>query len=220
MLKSIVLANAVKVIGVGMMMLSVVACVSKQQIRDGASSTMSTIKTGFNASVSGVKSLTSGKLGSTRKANREKAYEIASKYPDSEAPHTILTKPVAEGTLTSGFGFRLNPAGIPIPKGHKGVDYFAPLGTAIYAAESGVITSKYVSKSFGRYVKIEHSNGFSTAYAHMSSFADGMAEGKTVKKGQKIGAVGSSGRSTGPHLHFELHYNGKAIDPFFAKPLS
>lgn len=196
------------------------SCVKKGDIKDGASSTFAVVKKGVGKGVAGVKSLTSGKLGSTRKTNRTKAYEIASRFPQSQFPNTILSKPVASGTLTSGFGFRLSPAGIPVPKGHKGVDYSAPVGTEIYAAGSGVIVKKYTSSSFGKTIKIEHENGFTTLYAHMHSFADGITEGMSVGKGTKIGEVGSTGRSTGPHLHFELHYNGKAIDPFFAQPLS
>lgn len=196
------------------------SCVKRGDIKNSASTAFSTIKTGIGKGVDGVKSLTSGKLGATRQSNRTKAMEIASRFPASEVPHTLLTKPVADGVLTSGFGFRLNPAGVPIPKGHKGVDYAAPEGTAIFAAGDGVIVKKYVSLSFGNYIKIKHENGFTTAYAHMSRFADGVSDGMTVSKGQKIGEVGSTGKSTGPHLHYELHYNGKALDPFFAKPLS
>lgn len=199
--------------------LLVSSCVKKGDIKNGASTAFSAIKTGFGKGVDGVKSLTSGKLGATRKTNRTKALEIASKFPESQFPHTMLTKPVAEGTLTSAFGYRLNPAGIPIPKGHKGVDFASPEGTTIYAAGNGVIVKKYVSSSFGKFVKIKHENGFTTAYAHMSRFADGISDGTKVSKGQKIGEMGSTGRSTGSHLHFELHYNGKAIDPFFAQPL-
>lgn len=219
MLKNVFSAKTAKLVVI-MATLSISSCVDRQQIKDGASATFSTVKKGVGAGVSGVKSLAGGNIGATRKANREKALAIAAKYPESEVPHTLMTKPVGEGTLTSGFGFRLNPAGIPIPKGHKGVDYSAPEGTTIYAAEAGVIVKIYVSKSFGKYIKIDHANGFSTAYAHMHSFADGMSENAVVSRGQKIGEVGSTGKSTGPHLHFELHHNGTAIDPFFAKPLS
>ena len=201
-------------------------CVNRQQIkettsqlRESTSAAFSAVKKGVGSGVNRVKALTSGKLGAKRKTNREKALSIAERYPKSGVPHTIMTKPVAEGSLTSGFGYRLNPAGLPIPKGHKGVDYYAPVGTPIFAAESGKIVRRYVSTSFGKYIKIEHANGFSTAYAHMDSFAEGTAEGVFVSKGQTIGTVGSTGRSTGPHLHFELLYNNQQIDPFFSKPL-
>lgn len=193
------------------------SCVKGAVIKDGASTALSAVKSGVGKGVGGVKSLTSGKVGVSKGKHRATAREIASKFPESQVPHTLLTKPVAEGRHTSGFGFRLNPAGIPVPKGHKGVDYAAPEGTPIYAAGDGVIVRKYVSSSFGKYIKIKHENGFTTAYAHMASFVDGVSDGSAVSKGQKIGEVGSTGRSTGPHLHFELHYNGKAIDPFFAE---
>lgn len=212
--------RAVKILTVIVALSSVNACVSRQQIKEGAAKTASFVKGGVVIGVDKVKALTSGKLGTTRKKNREKALGIAALFPESEVPHTILVKPIEEGSLTSGFGYRLNPAGLPIPKGHKGVDYYAPVGTAIYAAESGVIVRKYLSTSLGNYIKIEHANGFATAYAHMHSFVEGMAEGVTVRKGQRIGTVGSTGRSTGPHLHFELLYYDEQIDPFFAKPLS
>lgn len=221
-------ANIILFIVLGLIVSS---CVTKQEIKQGASTTFGVVKGGASTafdSVKGgvgtgvgkVKSMTSGKLGVKRQTNRAEALAIAAKFPKTEMPHTMLTKPVAEGRLTSGFGFRLNPAGIPIPKGHKGVDYAAAEGTAIYAAESGVVVRKYVSTSYGNYIKIEHENGFSTAYAHMNEFANGIEEGDKVKKGQRIGGIGTTGRSTGPHLHFELHYRGKAMDPFFAKPLT
>lgn len=199
---------------------SISACASQPELKKGATTAFTTVKDGVGRGVGGVKSMFKGKGGGSRKNNRQKAADIAARYPKTEAPHTIMVKPVAQGRLTSGFGFRLNPAGIPIPKGHKGVDYVAPKGTAIYAADDGVVVRKYVSKSYGKYIKIQHENGFSTAYAHMSEFVNGVEDGGSVKRGQKIGEVGSTGRSTGNHLHFELMHNGKAIDPFFARPLN
>lgn len=195
------------------------SCVKTSDVKSGAATTFSTIKTGIGKGVKGVKSLTSGKIGATRQTNRATALEIASRFPSSQFPNNMLSKPVAEGRLTSGFGFRLNPAGIPVPKGHKGVDFAAPEGTAIYAAGDGEVVRKYLSSSFGNYIKIKHENGFTTAYAHMSRFTDGISEGTAVSKGQKIGEMGSTGKSTGSHLHFELHYNGRPMDPFFAQPL-
>ena len=200
--------------------LLVSSCVSRQEIQQGATKTFASVKKGVGSGVTSIKSMSNGKVGGKRQAKRDEALAIAAKFPKTEMPHTMLTKPVAEGRLTSGFGFRLNPAGIPIPKGHKGVDYAATEGTAIFAAESGVVVRKYVSKSYGNYIKIEHANGFTTAYAHMNEFANGIEEGDKVVKGQRIGGIGSTGKSTGPHLHFELHYRGRAMDPFFAKPLT
>jgi murein DD-endopeptidase MepM/ murein hydrolase activator NlpD len=126
-----------------------------------------------------------------------------------------MKKPVATGSLTSGHGYRLSPTGVPLPRNHKGVDYAAPPGTPIYAAGDGTIVKQYESKSYGYYIRIEHDNGFFTAYAHMQAFADGLGIGKMVKKGQIIGSVGSTGRSSGPHLHYELIHNGQFLDPLF-----
>ena len=93
----------------------------------------------------------------------------------------------------------------------RGCGYY----TAIFAAGDGVIEKLYVSSSFGKYIKIAHKNGFSTAYAHMDTFGEGLATGSRVTKGQVIGTVGNTGRSSAPHLHFELHYGNRTIDPLF-----
>jgi len=127
--------------------------------------------------------------------------------------HNLMTKPVAEGRLTSGHGYRLNPFGKRKRRPHNGVDYAAPIGTSVFAAGDGVITKFYKSKSYGNYVRIEHSNGFSTAYAHLESFSKAVKSGHKVERGQVIGYVGNTGRSTGPHLHFELIHKGQFIDP-------
>ncbi len=137
-------------------------------------------------------------------------------FKSTEAPHTLMTKPVATGTLTSGYGFRLSPTGIRLPKKHKGIDYKAPVGTPIYAAGDGVVIAKRVSTSYGNYVKISHDNGFSSAYAHLDGFAPSLERGTEVKRGQVIGYVGNTGRSTAAHLHYELLYRGKRVDPLFA----
>ncbi|RUM94467.1 MAG: hypothetical protein DSZ28_03045 [Thiothrix sp.] len=140
---------------------------------------------------------------------------FATKFKSNEVPNTLMKKPLAEGSLTSKFGVRFNPTGIPFPKKHKGIDYRAEEGTPIYASGDGVIEKKYVSKSYGNYIKIKHANGFSSAYAHMQHFASGISIGSPVKRGQEIGAVGTTGRSTGAHLHYELHYHGEPVNPLF-----
>ena len=146
----------------------------------------------------------------------DKSTEVAfRKYPLGQVPHTLIKKPVAEGRLTSGHGYRLSPTGVPTPKKHKGVDYAAPAGTPVYAAGDGVIEKIYVSDSYGNYIRIMHDNDFYTAYAHLQAFADGLEVGIPVSKGQIIGNVGSTGRSSGPHLHFELVHAGKFIDPLY-----
>lgn len=143
------------------------------------------------------------------------AQKIAAQFPANQMPHTMMQKPVAEGRLSSGFGYRINPKGVRLPKRHKGVDYAAPTGTPIYAAASGVVGRLYVSTSYGNYIRIDHENDFSTAYAHMNAFADGLEEGSKVSRGDIIGQVGNTGKSSGAHLHFELKYKGVFIDPLF-----
>ena len=131
---------------------------------------------------------------------------IASRFERTEVPHTLIAKPVAQGRLTSRFG----PRG---SRPHNGVDYAAPHGTAVYAAGDGVVDKLYTSASYGNYVRIRHDNEFHTAYAHLAGFARGLRVGVRVRRGQVIGAVGSTGRSSAPHLHYELAWRGTAVDP-------
>jgi murein DD-endopeptidase MepM/ murein hydrolase activator NlpD len=96
---------------------------------------------------------------------------------------------------------------------HRGVDFAAPTGTPIYAAGDGRLARVGRYGGYGNYVRIEHGNGYATAYAHLSRFAAGMRSGRRVEQGEVIGYVGSTGRSTGPHLHFEVLKNGEQVDP-------
>lgn len=145
------------------------------------------------------------------------ARQMMAEFAQDEVPHTLLRKPVADGRLTSRFGVRRNPTGFLkiMPTMHKGIDYAAAEGTPIYAAGDGVIDKLYVSSSYGNFIRIKHDNGFQSAYAHMAAFFDGLKEGDFVAKGQQIGTVGTTGRSTAPHLHYELMLNGKQVDPLF-----
>ena len=170
--------------------------------------TAGAVKGGFNR----IKSFSPGGEGSSEPSRREDF----SNYPADQIPHTLMTKPVGEGRLTSGHGYRFSPTGLPLPKKHRGIDYGAPTGTPIFAAGSGVIDKLYVSSSYGNYIRIKHANGFSTAYAHMDEFASGLENGSQVTRGQRIGNVGSTGRSSGPHLHYELLHNGRFVDPLFS----
>ncbi len=127
-------------------------------------------------------------------------------------------KPLAmrNARISSLFGYRRHPI-YKTTKYHSGVDYAAPRGTAIYAAGNGVIeVARYVN-GYGNFIKIRHNSEYQTSYAHMHKFASGMKPGVRVKKGQVIGYVGSTGRSTGPHLHYEIARNGRRIDPLKAK---
>ena len=185
---------------------------TKQDFQSGVQSAQKRVSSGFSSGLNRLK--VKGPSTSSKQSNDVQA--IVSQYPLNQVPHTLLKKPVAEGRLTSGHGYRFSPTGVPIPKKHKGVDYAAPAGTPIYAAGDGTIVKHYTSKSYGKYIRIEHANGFFTAYAHMQDFADGLSVGSGVSKGQVIGNIGSTGRSSGPHLHFELIHQGKFIDPLFA----
>lgn len=168
---------------------------------------LSCLLTQFTA---GCTTLSSGLSSVTRFAKGPYA-----QFPASQAPHTLLKKPLAAGRLSSNFGYRMSPSGLPLPKKHGGIDYRADKGTVIFAAGNGVIIGKRVSSSYGNVLTVEHSNGFKTLYAHMDAFGAGIEKGSKVSKGQPIGTVGTTGRSTGPHLHYELIYKGKKVNPLF-----
>ena len=126
---------------------------------------------------------------------------------------TLLRKPLAEGRLTSRFGERRGASRI-----HRGVDWAAPRGTPVYAAGDGTVVLVETSPSYGHHVRIDHGGGTVTGYAHLAAFAPGLREGARVARGQRIGAVGSTGRSTRPHLHHELLIGGTRVDPLGVSP--
>ena len=100
---------------------------------------------------------------------------------------------------------------------HRGIDFAAPKGTPIIAAGSGVVQKSGWFGNYGRYVRIRHTGRYATAYAHMTRIADGITAGARVRQGQIIGYVGSTGRSTGPHLHYEVLVNNKQVNPLTVK---
>jgi murein DD-endopeptidase MepM/ murein hydrolase activator NlpD len=100
---------------------------------------------------------------------------------------------------------------------HQGVDFAAPTGTPIYAAGDGKVAAAKTNGGYGRYIQIRHTGEYSTAYAHLSRFAKGITPGRRVQQGQVIGYVGTTGRSTGPHLHYEVLRNGAQINPLQIK---
>ncbi len=124
----------------------------------------------------------------------------------------LMQTPIDGARMSSGYGMRRHPV-LGYNKMHKGVDFAAPRGTPIYAAGNGTIEKAGRQGGYGNYIRIRHSNGLKTAYAHMRKFAKGMKAGKSVKQGDIIGYVGTTGRSTGPHLHFEVLKNGKQVNP-------
>jgi murein DD-endopeptidase MepM/ murein hydrolase activator NlpD len=138
--------------------------------------------------------------------------------PDGETGKRFLTRRPLEGggTLRSRFGYRIHPI-FHTRKLHTGVDLAARSGTPIYAAGDGVIKYYKWQSGYGNKVEIQHVNGYETAYGHMSRYVDGLEVGSHVRQGQIIGYVGSTGQSTGPHLHFEIKINGNLVDPLSVK---
>ncbi|MCJ8324044.1 MAG: M23 family metallopeptidase [Rhizobiales bacterium] len=124
----------------------------------------------------------------------------------------VLAAPVPGVKMNSKFGMRRHPI-TKRWKMHSGSDFAAPRGTPIYAAASGKILIAKWNGGAGRYIRIDHQNGYKTAYFHMNKIAKGMKPGKMVRKGQIIGYVGSTGMSTGNHLHFEVIKNDKKVNP-------
>ena len=118
--------------------------------------------------------------------------------------------PLDDARLTSEYGMRTHPV-LKRRLGHKGIDLAAPTGTPIYATADGYVSKAERFSSYGNYVSIEHGARIQTRYAHMSRIA--VEDGTWVEKGDLIGYVGSTGRSTGPHLHYEVRIDGKAVNP-------
>ena len=128
----------------------------------------------------------------------------------------LIRKPVAEGIMRSGFGLRRHPI-LGYVKMHTGVDWAGPTGTPVYAAGNGTIEKEGWESGYGKFILIRHNNGYETAYGHLSAYASGTHEGEQVHQGQVIAFMGSTGLSTGSHLHFEIRINGRFVDPMRIK---
>lgn len=124
----------------------------------------------------------------------------------------LMKTPIDGARISSGFGNRRHPI-LGYNRLHAGTDFAAPSGTPIYAAGNGTIEMAQRNGSFGNYVRIRHANGYQTAYAHMRGYGRGIRRGVRVRQGQVIGYVGTTGRSTGPHLHYEVIHNGNKVNP-------
>jgi murein DD-endopeptidase MepM/ murein hydrolase activator NlpD len=124
----------------------------------------------------------------------------------------LVRKPVAYGIMRSGYGARHHPL-LHYMKQHTGVDWAAPMGTPIFAAGNGTIDEIGFKGGYGKYVRLRHANGYQTAYGHMTAFARGLEVASRVRQGQVIGFVGSTGLSTGAHVHYEILVNGRFVDP-------
>jgi murein DD-endopeptidase MepM/ murein hydrolase activator NlpD len=158
--------------------------------------------------------------GETRKFFRYQTGDdnLVDYYDESgkSAKKFLVRKPVADGNVTSGFGGRNHPL-LGYDKMHTGVDWASSTGTPVFAAGNGVIDKIGWEGGYGKYIRIRHANGYETAYGHMSAFARNMEAGKKVRQGQVIGYVGSTGLSTGAHLHYEILINGRFVDPMRIK---
>lgn len=153
--------------------------------------------------------------GVQRKFYRFRTPDDVVDYYDEQgnsAKKFLMRNPVKGGRYTSGFGERRHPL-LGVMRMHTGVDWAAPVGTPILAAGDGTVELVGGKGGYGNYVRIRHANGYSTAYGHMSRYAEGVAPGVSVKQGQVIGYVGSTGLSTGPHCHFEVLVNNNFVNP-------
>jgi murein DD-endopeptidase MepM/ murein hydrolase activator NlpD len=128
----------------------------------------------------------------------------------------LVRKPIGVGTMRSGFGFRRHPI-LGYTKIHTGIDWNAPYGTPVFAAGNGIVEKADWESGYGKYIRIRHNNGYETAYGHLTAYARDIQEGVRVRQGQVIGFVGSTGLSTGAHVHYEIMVNGRFVDPMRIK---
>ncbi|MHC0448686.1 MAG: peptidoglycan DD-metalloendopeptidase family protein [Candidatus Lariskella arthropodorum] len=134
-------------------------------------------------------------------------------YKDGSSIRKALLKtPVKSAVISSGYGMRKHPI-LGYSKVHRGLDYAAPTGTPVFAAGDGIIESVKSHNTYGKYIKIKHSSKYATLYAHLHKFSNTAKVGSKVKQGDIIGYVGATGLATGPHLHYEVHVDGKQVNP-------
>ena len=131
----------------------------------------------------------------------------------ASAQRLLMLTPINGARLSSSFSTARRHPILGYTRRHNGTDFAAPRGTPVMAAGNGVVERANRFGSFGNYIRIRHANGYQTAYAHLNGFARGIQAGTRVTQGQVIGYVGTTGRSTGPHLHYEVHYNGTPVNP-------
>lgn len=130
----------------------------------------------------------------------------------SSTVRSLMRTPVDGARISSKFGFRTHPI-LNYQKLHRGTDFAAPIGTPMYAAGDAVVEVAAPRGAAGNFVILRHDNGWQTRYMHLNRFADGLVPGARWKQGQQIGEVGTTGRSTGPHLHYEVWIDGEPVDP-------
>ncbi len=153
--------------------------------------------------------------GTTRTYYRYRSSDGTVDYYDPEgrsARQFLLRNPVPNGKFRSAFGMRKHPI-LGYSKMHWGVDWSAPRGTPIISPGAGVVKKAGWSSGYGKQTLLKHANGYETSFSHQTAFAKGIREGARVRQGQVIGYVGTTGLSTGPHLHYEMRVNGNRVDP-------
>lgn len=163
----------------------------------------------------------------TKKSSKNALYRYTSRDGTTsfydENGKGISTKmfidPVPGARISSRFGMRIHPVK-KILKRHFGTDFAAPIGTKIFAAANGTVVSSGYSKGYGKFILLQHKNGYKTLYGHLSNFAKNIRKHSKITSGDVIGYVGKTGMATGPHLHFEIIKNGTKINPEKAKILS
>lgn len=148
-------------------------------------------------------------------ASDKHTYKSVAQY-NSQQSMFLLTPLRERSRITSPFGLRTHPVSGKC-KGHKGVDYPAQKGTPIHATADGKVSFIGAQRGYGKVIYLDHSNGYSTVYAHQSRFQQGLKEGSSIKKGQVIGYVGATGVATGNHLHYELRVDNQPVDPIQTK---
>lgn len=151
---------------------------------------------------------------------RFKKADGTSGYYDADgngAIKSLKRTPINNAKVTSSFSNRRKHPVLGYTRAHKGVDFRAPTGTPIPAAGAGRVIARGYNRGHGNYVKIRHNGSYETLYAHMSKFAKGVGVGTNVRQGQIIGYSGSTGMSTGPHLHYEIIKNGQHVNPLTVK---
>ncbi len=127
-----------------------------------------------------------------------------------------MKTPVDGARISSGFGSRFHPV-LGYTRMHKGIDFAVPMRTPVMAAGGGTVSFAGVQNGFGNLVVINHGNGYSTAYGHLSHFAPGVRAGARVRQGQVVAYSGMSGLATGPHLHYEIRINNHQVNPATVK---
>ncbi len=183
---------------------------------------MYTAKMDENGKIHGAGDMTYAKLTMRGKAYPIYRFQSANGDVDYFKPdgtsnrRGLIRTPINGARMSSGFGMRRHPV-LGFSRMHKGVDFAAPTGTPVYAAGDGVILKAGWFSSYGKFIRISHNGALGTAYGHLSRIAGGIRPGVRVKQGQVIGYVGSTGRSTGPHLHYEVLMSGAQINPNNAK---